>query len=215
MKQMPVRQRFENLNEVIGSFPAPAVARNALFVYQDGQTRDWAREAHEHLAILAGGDLRSTWWKLGDLSQPGVLAGAVSKAIRAELVVVAVQGNEGLPLPFYVWVDTWLPHRVWGTGALITLLAEPDAVNFASERLRNHLRAVAREGGMKFVSEEIPAELPSAADLRLSSAPDLNGLEAEAPPRETNPRSAFGRSRSRSSSAVWWASAQLPPRRLA
>src|SRR5258708_15584984 len=51
-------------------------------VYEDAATRQWAGEVFERVTKLVGKDaIRSTWWKMGDLSQPAVLAGAVSTAI--------------------------------------------------------------------------------------------------------------------------------------
>src|SRR6266571_3642093 len=91
---------------------------NVVLVYEEAETRQWAREVYERVSKFAGaGKVRATWWKIGELNQPGVLAGAVSMAMRAKLIVVATRGAEGLPLPFYVWVNGWLPHRFSAAGA--------------------------------------------------------------------------------------------------
>src|SRR5256885_4320620 len=72
-------------------------------VYQDEETRKWAKAACKEIAKLAGEEgIRPSWWRMEDLSVPGILAGAVSTAVRADLIVVATRA-EGLPLPFYVW----------------------------------------------------------------------------------------------------------------
>ena len=156
MKRTPVVKRLENLREVVASLSMPASSLNPVYVYEDTATRNWARAVHERLERLAGGEVRATWWKLGDLGHPGVLAGAVTKTIRAGLVVIAVRGGEGLPLPFYVWINTWLPHRVAGTGALVALVAESPQPSVYSGRVLGHLKAVASEGGMKLILEEMP-----------------------------------------------------------
>src|SRR5262249_34416018 len=96
---------------------------NIVFLYQDGPTRKWAKEVYERVTHVAGPETaRATWWRISDLSEPGVLAGAVSTTMRADVIVVAVRTGEGLPLPFYVWVNAWLPHRAAQTGALVALL---------------------------------------------------------------------------------------------
>jgi len=65
--------------------------------------------------------VRPTWWKLNNLFEPGVLAAAVSTAMRADIIVVAIRAEEGLPLPFYTWVNNWLPHRLQPGGVLVAL----------------------------------------------------------------------------------------------
>jgi hypothetical protein len=59
-----------------------------------------------------------------------VLAGAVSKAMRADVIMVAIRATEGFPLPFYVWVGSWLPHRLRGKGELVALVAPPKHAAF-------------------------------------------------------------------------------------
>ena len=61
------------------------------------------------------------------MSDPAVLAGAVSKAMRADVIMVAIRATEGFPLPFYVWVGSWLPHRLRGKGELVALVAPPQS----------------------------------------------------------------------------------------
>lgn len=91
---------------------------------------------------------------MGDLSAPGVLAGAVSTALRADVVVVATHAAEGLPMAFYVWVDAWLPHRPQNAGALVALLGKRRNSAPSSGRVRDYLNAVAREGRLDFVIQE-------------------------------------------------------------
>src|SRR5258707_1912336 len=92
---------------------------NAVLVYEDAATRQWAREVFERVKREAGHEnARATWWKIGDLNEPAVLAGAASMAMRADVVVLAIRRREGMPLPFYVWVNSWLPHRLQRTGPL-------------------------------------------------------------------------------------------------
>src|SRR5512139_2216093 len=99
--------------------PASAPVKNIMVVYQNPQTRDWAIEACPQ---RNGRPQRTTWWNVNDFSEPGVLAGAVSTAIRAEVIIVAINKGPGLPLPFYVWVNSWLPHRNLTEGKLVRLL---------------------------------------------------------------------------------------------
>ena len=79
-----------------------------------------------------------------------MLAGAVSKAMRADVIVVATRATEGFPLPFYVWVSSWLPHHVRGNGTLVAVTATPKQPPFRRNRAVDYLRAVAWRAGMRF-----------------------------------------------------------------
>jgi hypothetical protein len=134
-------------------------------IYQDAVTRQWALEVWERVAGLVGAAaLHVCWWKLEDLSQSAVLAEAVSTALRADVLMVAIRASEGFPLPFYVWVNSWLPHRPASKAALVALISFPDSPSLALDRGREYLRAVARQGRLDFVLEE--RRLPDAVDQK-------------------------------------------------
>jgi hypothetical protein len=77
---------------------------------------------------------------------------------------VAVQASEGFPLPFYVWVSSWLPHRMHGEGKLVALVATPKLPEFRRNRAAEYLRAVAERARMDFEVTErnLALEVPSA-----------------------------------------------------
>lgn len=130
---------------------APEVERvvNVTVVYEDAATHKWAREASDEMFAEAGREtVHSTWWKLNELSDPAVLAGAVSKAMRADVIVVAIRLSEGFPLPFYVWVGSWLPHRPQGVGKLLALISTSPKTSLHTKRVVEYLRAVARRAQM-------------------------------------------------------------------
>lgn len=159
------------LEKLVTGLPAAQYVMNITVVYEESQTHKWAGEVYETMEKTLGADaVRGSWWKLADLGQPGVLAGAVSKAMRSDMVIVSVRGSEGLPLPFYYWVNSWLPHRVGGIGALVALLGAPIPRNSESGRLRKFLRTVARRGRMDFLVAERAVE---AHALRLASRAEL------------------------------------------
>ena len=127
-------------------------ALNAVFVYEDAETREWAREIHDRVGRLADTHaVRPTWWKLNNLFEPGVLAAAVSTAMRADIIVVAIRGEEGLPLPFYTWVNNWLPHRLQPGGVLVALQGKPASCTTGSGRVGGYLRTVAKQGHLNFL----------------------------------------------------------------
>lgn len=148
-----------SLEKLVTGLPPAEYAMNVSVIYDDSQTRNWAGEIYQKVeAMLGAKAVRGTWWNVADLRQPGVLAGAVSTAIRSDMIVVAVVGSEGLPLPFYFWVNAWLPHRIQGAGALVALLGSPTPCNAESGRLRKYLRAVARRARMDLLVAERPPE---------------------------------------------------------
>jgi hypothetical protein len=146
------------LNRFSVSSPTDGYALNVTVLYEDEETRQWAMETHQRVASVAGPEgLKTTWWRISDLSQPGVLAGAVSTAMRADVLIVASHAAEGLPLPFYVWVEQWMPHRLQPAGALIALLPKKQKGDSRAGRLEEYLRAAARQSRLDFLVKEYRA----------------------------------------------------------
>src|SRR4029077_17430422 len=160
MTQTSVTKLNGRLEKLVSGLPGSGYALNVALVYEDALTWKWAKNVFDRAEKLAGANVvRGTWWKLGELSHPGVLAGAVSQAMRADLVVVAHTATEGLPLSFYVCVTSWLPHHLPGGSALVALLGAVERPNAESGRVREYLRAVARQGRMHFLlAEHTPAD---------------------------------------------------------
>lgn len=159
----PARLLHEpGLEKLLTALPRTEYQIEVTILYEDNGARKWAGEVYQNVEAMAGVKaVRGTWWKLSDLVQPGVLAGAVSKAMRSDMIVIAVRGSEGLPLPFYFWVNSWLPHRIAGMGALVALLGKPSPRNRESGRLCKYLRAVARRGRMDLLVAERALENPT------------------------------------------------------
>ncbi len=127
----------------------------AMLLYQDAESRKWAEEVYAKLGTSNGKKpLVSTWWNVNDLCHPGVLAGAVSTALRAELFIVAICSSGGMPLPFYVWSDLWLPNRTANGGALVALIGHTDEVDFQLGHTREYLRQLADRAGLRFLAQE-------------------------------------------------------------
>jgi hypothetical protein len=174
MKHIHVLERDAALVQVTRDPEPEDYALNLTVVYHDARTQAWAREAYDRVTKVAGKEwVRATWWKVSDLVEPGVLAGAVSTAMRAQVVVVAIDAAEGLPFPFHVWVDTWLPHRSHSAGCLYALIGRSEPRAAHAERVREYLREVARMGGFEFLLEErrFPAQ-PVASPRVPSKTPE-------------------------------------------
>lgn len=136
---------------------------NVTFLYEEPDTRSWARDAYERICLEHGAaNVRATWWKMNDLTVPGVLAGAVSTAMRADVVLIAATGSEGLPLPFYFWINAWAPHRTQAGGKISAILGAPDETGARTGRVADYLKAVADQTGMEFQLAERSLVLESA-----------------------------------------------------
>jgi hypothetical protein len=149
-----------SLEKLVSGLPTTKYMMNVTVIYDSAQTHKWAGEVYQKVEkVLGAKAVRGSWWNIADMLQPGVLAGAVSTAIHSDMIVIAVGGSEGLPLPFYFWVNAWLPHRLHATGALVALLGSPLQHNSESGRLRRYLRAVARRSRMDLLVSEHHEEL--------------------------------------------------------
>jgi len=146
--------QLSQLDKLVTVTGRPGACVNAVFVYEDATTREWAREAHDRIVKLAGKEtIRPTWWRLDNLSAPGILAAAVSTAMRADVIVVAVNATDSLPLPFYTWISSWLPNRLRGSGVLAAVVGQTKKASARSARIAKYLREVARAAHLEFLSE--------------------------------------------------------------
>src|SRR5262245_28497001 len=103
-KENLTSQSINQLERLLAVSAQDGSPLNVALIYEDAQTREWAREAYERVTKLAGEQgVRPTWWNLENLGNPGVLAAAVSTAMRADVIVLAARAGEGMPLAFYAW----------------------------------------------------------------------------------------------------------------
>src|SRR5271170_7930211 len=145
MKSRSVSKKLINLNKL----PLPAAEDGhklkIALLYQDSETRKWAREVSERVAKTAGPEtVQATWWNISELCEPGVLAAAVSTAMRADVIVIARDAAQRVSYPFYVWVESWLPHRHEAAGALVALIGSSAPAKARTEQACEYLRAMAR-----------------------------------------------------------------------
>lgn len=154
-KQSAVAEQEARTGKLREALAGARRALNLVLLYEDTATRKWAGEAAEWVQQLAGDNpVRPMWWKLDNLSEPAVLAGAVSTSRQADVIIVCTLASEGLPLPFYVWVHEWVRHRPRKGGALVALLGLPERARPSLGRVREYLRAVAGQARMVFVAKE-------------------------------------------------------------
>jgi len=147
--------QISRLDKLVTVCPNSKSTLNISMLYEDDETREWAREAFSRVTKLAGEQpVRPTWWRLSNLGQPGVLAAASSTAMRADVIVIAVRAAEGLPLPFYAWINAWSPNRLQLNGVLVALLGAPQVRNKRSGRVGDFLRMIARQSRLHLLIEQ-------------------------------------------------------------
>jgi hypothetical protein len=153
-KESLASESIARLEKLVAISPKGGMAVNIALIYEDAPTREWAREAYDRVVKLAGKQgVRPTWWNLDNFGDPGVLAAAVSTAMRSDVIVVAARAGEGMPLAFYTWINAWLPNRFQGGGVLAALLGKTERSSARPGRVAEYLREVARQGRMNFLLE--------------------------------------------------------------
>ena len=155
--------KLSRLDKVVTVSDDAKSTLNITLLYEDDETREWAREAFNRVVKLAGEQpVRPTWWRLSNLDQPGVLAAASSTAMRADVIVVAVRAAEGLPLPFYAWTNAWCPNRLQLNGVLVAMLGT-SAKHQRSGRVGDFLRVIAKEARLHLLLEQRSCVTPVTA----------------------------------------------------
>jgi len=153
-KEILTSESITRLEKLIAVSPNVDSPLNVALIYEDAPTREWAREAFECVTkVAAEHGVRPTWWNLDNLGNPGVLAAAVSTAMRADVIVLAARAGEGMPLAFYAWINAWLPNRFHSGGVLAAFLGKTQRSNARPVRVGEYLREVARQGRMSFLLE--------------------------------------------------------------
>jgi hypothetical protein len=166
--------RLEKLIPLSGDKHTPI---NVVLVYEDDETREWARDAYERVCRASGvQQVRPTWWRVNNLSEPSILAAAASTAMRADVVVVAVRTSEGLPLPFYAWTSSWAPNRFQFSGVLVSIVGSALTAS-APGRLSDYLGAIAKQARMEFLCEArtLRPEVPGSSSALSHTIAQTNG----------------------------------------
>ncbi len=130
-------------------------ALNLCAVYEDDQTRQWAREVCTRVQVLLGEDsIRATWTNLRAWCRPAALQRAVANAIQSDVIVVAIRATSEPPLAFYDWAEAWVSLRYREPSALLALIGLPEEAHGEPGRIREYLRTLSCHGGLGFMVEE-------------------------------------------------------------
>lgn len=200
MQAKSLAERILELHKAAAALNGFEHSLSIAVVYEDAATRRWAKQVCAQVESRLGNSaLCCTWWKIHDLNQPGVLAGAASKAMRAEVVLVAIREAESFPLPLYVWLSSWLPHRRSQIGLLAALVTRPATPCAHAGYAGEYLQMVANAARLDYVFEERRA---GPSEPSRSSAPVFQPARARTfPLSETGPLSRYSARRWRLTTA--------------
>ena len=149
------------VEELATASAEPGYALKVAVVYEDYLTREWAGHLCDWVTRFVGQEcVRYTWWRIEKLTQPAILPKAVTAATQADVILVSVNTQKELPLDLCVWIDIWLPRRQQQPGALVALIGRERGASTSD--LQAYLEAVARRGGLDFLTREHePLQLPA------------------------------------------------------
>ncbi len=122
MNQIPVLKELARLAPRQGGFPRADYHLNIVLVHEDERTHRWSREVLARVREVAGEQsVRSTCWNIADFKESGVLAGVVSMAIKADIIVAAFCETKKMRLPFLSASAKRIPARQTPSVAICAL----------------------------------------------------------------------------------------------
>jgi hypothetical protein len=122
---------------------------NVFIAYEDFETGKRAIKTYNYLVEHLGHECLFTnqMWKFDVLSVPKLREMAVRDAIGAQIVIIALHGNNPLPPQVEAWVESWAACA-GNTVALVALFE--DLSEFAENPARDYLAGVAGHCGIEF-----------------------------------------------------------------
>lgn len=162
----------------------PKYPFDLVVAYEDTTTRNRAMQLYDHLAqeLLDDYDFQCSWWKLDHLDNPGICEQAADAAAEANMIIVSLRGDQGLPTVFHRWLEGWLSRRGDQKSALVLLLGDNGERRDQPRRLRLQLQQAARQARMDFFvhAYDLPETgTPYATESRAPQAQRANPVPEE------------------------------------
>jgi hypothetical protein len=163
------------------SEPGPDTEVCAIVVlYEDNSSRAAAIRLCNSLEKIFHTELdfEITWCRFKYVNDPAVAAEAAPIAAHADLIIVAIQRADDLPLEVKAWFECWLPHRN-SEGALVLLQSSENSGSTISQT--PYLYLLAQRANLDFISlsdsntfstehlsnpNELPKDFPSPTRCR-------------------------------------------------
>lgn len=127
-------------------------AFNVVIAYEDFETGQNARKTYDFLVEHLGNEfcLNNQMWKFDVLAMPKLREIAANDAAAADLILVALRGNNELPAEVREWMELWLRQgtRAIAVVALFEVPGQP-----VGNLIRDYLADVARRAKVEFFSQ--------------------------------------------------------------
>lgn len=136
---------------VVILYDKPASAHRAMSVV-DGLASEFKDELRLHCDV----------WSFGVLRLTDVAAEASAGATNAQLIVVAADGDEPLPVDVTAWLEQWSVASVPGESAIVAVLSKRSESRSEPSAAFRFLEALAKHAGQEFFAREfrLPAPMP-------------------------------------------------------
>ncbi len=133
----------------------PGYGLRIAAIHQDSLPQEWATRVFRRAIQLVGPrSVHTACWSAETLHDPLALEAAIEAAVLADVLVIAVSGDEALPASIDRWIDSWLPRRLDRVGALVAIIGLPSQASNFTGRIRDYLRDVATLAHLDFLLHE-------------------------------------------------------------
>ena len=142
---------------------------SVVIVYEDVSTREEAVRFSDDLVgrFWADYEFDFGWWAVQDLDQADKGTNAAAKAIKADLLVFALQPDGSMPDAVLAWIEDWIRLRGDHEGALVGLLDPAAAPSGTTTERYLYLRSLAHRAGMDYLiqcPENMRRPIPDSLD---------------------------------------------------
>jgi hypothetical protein len=151
-------------------------AINVVMVYEDYAGGLRAKRLYDNLCrqLKPECEVNQSMWKFEVLASPRLSEMAAEEAAEADLVILSLRGDVGLPGKVKDWIETWVGEKGSQGSALVVLFddVEEDRNEIAS--IQACLRQLARRGEMSFFAD--PA---GSSEWDTEPVPERMGVRVE------------------------------------
>jgi hypothetical protein len=126
---------------------------NVVIVYEDFASGQRAKGVLDSIArqqLDVDCEVIHNLWKFDVLRMPRLRKIAANDAAMADLIILALHEDYGVPAHIKAWIESWLPQKPGQAAAMVVLLDAEDELSDCIPFTRACLRDVARRGKMEF-----------------------------------------------------------------
>lgn len=142
---------------------------SVLSLYEDGHARQLAVQFCDGLVqrFWSESAFDLSWCDWDGLEHPVSAKEAASKALAADLIIVALNDSGTIPLPVRNWLERAVKDRDAREGVLVGLPGTEPGCEAKAAAMQMYLRKLAHQSGMDFltaVPQSLPVRVPDSTD---------------------------------------------------